>query len=152
APKGHKYQVPKVDLTSPEGVREALASPALSVRYMAQEALRKMPVENALACLKPALDQAQSPTLRARALWMVSRLIPPNLRTGTPLLPGFEAAGAGETPFKLLHIRAVHDLLADHEGEFGERSRYWLNNVDAGVRRELLLALRDTQPAVAKPL
>src|SRR5262249_42864228 len=71
APTGNKPAVPKVDLTTNNGTLEALGSPALSVRYMAQAKLRGMSLADATKALKEAIDDTKKPILRARALWML---------------------------------------------------------------------------------
>ncbi len=46
APKGNKPSVPKVDLESKKGIVQGLASPALSVRYMAMARIRSMNLDD----------------------------------------------------------------------------------------------------------
>src|SRR4051812_40853627 len=61
-PKGHQgYKVPEVKLDTPEGIRAALGSPALSVRAMAQAKLLGMKEEEANKILEPALEQKDNP-------------------------------------------------------------------------------------------
>ncbi len=69
APKGHKYEVPKVDLESKTGLYAALRSPALSVRYMAMAKLHDMPPKSLVTLLADALSQGTDPILRIRAAW-----------------------------------------------------------------------------------
>jgi putative membrane-bound dehydrogenase-like protein len=153
APKGNKPNVPKVDLTTKEGILAALGSPALSVRYMAMSKLRALEPSHAVEILKPATSQTEQPILRARSLWQIAAIAQADLSKGTDLLPGFEAAGAGEEPFRLLHIRAVHDLAARSSGvDVAGRMLYWLRNKSPEVRREILLAVREAEPAKARPL
>src|SRR5262249_44376191 len=51
----------------------ALASPALSVRYMALAALDAMAPKDAVPILEAAAGQKDDPYLRARALWQLGR-------------------------------------------------------------------------------
>jgi putative membrane-bound dehydrogenase-like protein len=67
APKGNKPSVPKVDLETAEGIREALGSPNLAVRYMAVTALKAVKDEIAIAAVNAALEKKNPPFLRVRA-------------------------------------------------------------------------------------
>jgi putative membrane-bound dehydrogenase-like protein len=153
-PAGHKgYKLPAVEMGSDEGILTALASPTLAVRYMAMAKLRDLPAGRAVEILKSAVRREDHPILRARALWQMAALGPADFSVGTNFLPGFEAAGAGENAFKMLHIRVLHDLAATRpEVNVPGRMLYWLKNKYPEVRREILLALRDADPAKAKPL
>lgn len=93
APEGTAYRVPALDLDSPEGAVRALQSPNLSARYLAWQRLHDLQgkAEPALR----SLWENGPPRLRARALWLLSRIQPrakfyiqqglcdsdPNLRT-----------------------------------------------------------------------
>src|SRR5262249_33280407 len=76
-PKGNKASVPKVDLDTREGLTTALASPALSVRYMAIAKLRSMAPRATRPILEGALAQRADPILRARAVWQSATLYGP---------------------------------------------------------------------------
>src|SRR5207302_8526211 len=65
APKGNKPSVPKVDLSTDKGILTALASPALSVRYMAMAKIAQMKYEDARDLLEPVIRQKEEPVLRA---------------------------------------------------------------------------------------
>jgi putative membrane-bound dehydrogenase-like protein len=71
APKGNKPSVPKVDLESEKGIVDALASPALSVRYMAMAKIREMEHGDAASLLRRAIATKDDAALRARALWQL---------------------------------------------------------------------------------
>src|SRR5579883_780991 len=153
APKGHKYEVPKIDLASKEGTLTALGSPNLAVRYMAMAQLHAISKHHAVEWLKWAVSQTDQPSLRARGLWQMASIAQADLNVGTSLLPGFEAAGGGEVPFRILHIRAIRDLASRREGvNIAGRMLYWLRNNEPAIRREVLLALKDTDAEKAKPL
>ncbi len=153
APKGNKYSVPKVDLTNKEGTLAALNSPNLAVRYMAIAKLHAMPKHIAVEWLKRAIEKAGEPFLLARALWQIASVAEPNLNVGTSFLPGYEAAGGGDEPLRILHIRSIHDLASRMNGVNLEgRMLYWLRNRAPAVRREILLALKDADATKAKPL
>jgi putative membrane-bound dehydrogenase-like protein len=147
APRGSRPSVPQVDLQSKQGLTDALASPALSVRFMAMAKLRTMKVADILAVLEPAVRQKKSVWLRARALWQLGSLRKP----GEDYI-----AAAFKDPdprFRILAIRISRDLLerspADYPTAFKDAL---LKDSSAAVRRELLLALRDVEPAKAKSL
>src|SRR5262249_17395513 len=76
APKGNRPGGLKVDLGSDEGLRAALASPNLAVRYMAMAKLKGMKPAQAKKVLQPALEQHEDAWLRARALWQAARFTP----------------------------------------------------------------------------
>ncbi len=105
APKGHKYQVPSVDVGSAKGVIQALASPNLATRYMAgavvHEMKRRHPPKDSpeplinnplnqlekdiVAALAQAAENRDNAVLRARALWLCAFLNTP------PSIPAFGA-------------------------------------------------------------
>ncbi len=72
APAGAKYVVPKFDFTTAAGAAAALRNPALSVRYLAWQALNKMGAAAEPELLK--LWQDSNPRIRGRALWLLGRL------------------------------------------------------------------------------
>ena len=71
APKGSKYTVPEVDVTTIAGAVAALRSPSYAVRYLAWTALHEKGRE-----AEPALERlyaSQDPVHRARALWLLGK-------------------------------------------------------------------------------
>jgi putative membrane-bound dehydrogenase-like protein len=153
APPGNRPSVPKVDLESNDAILAALGSPNLAVRYMAMAKLRIMRPEEATAVLKKGVAQTADPVLRARALWQMSQVGPLNMSQGTNLMPGLEHAGTDDALFRILCIRILRDLTRKHGlDDLPGRLLYWSKNKDPEVRREILLALRDADPAKARPL
>jgi putative membrane-bound dehydrogenase-like protein len=73
APKGSKWSVPAVDLTTTAGAVAALASPNLSARATALERIAKQPQE-ASTLLAKAFDSATEPRLKARLAWAAGML------------------------------------------------------------------------------
>lgn len=73
APPKTKYEIPQLDLKSAKGAVEALKNPALSVRYLAWKALRKMD-KKAMNELNALYDSDQPAHLRARALWLLGQI------------------------------------------------------------------------------
>jgi putative membrane-bound dehydrogenase-like protein len=72
APKGHKYQVPKVDVGTNKGLLAALGSPNLAARFMAMAKLHNMKPRDALATLEPVME-SDDRVIRARAFWELGR-------------------------------------------------------------------------------
>ncbi|HWG47218.1 MAG TPA: PVC-type heme-binding CxxCH protein [Gemmataceae bacterium] len=151
APKGNSYRVPKVDLTSNDGITAALASPALSVRAMAIARLKTLPAEEVKKILDPAIAQNNDPYLRARAFWQVYS------RKGLPLTPAAIAVGRAVneppdprmSPMTLRLTRDAHGVSPAHYGEILIKLIYGHSPL---VRREALLQLRDADKVKAKPL
>jgi putative membrane-bound dehydrogenase-like protein len=152
APKGSKYSVPKVDLETKEGLLAALASPALSVRYMAMAKFQSQRPEEAAALLEPAVKQREHEGLRVRAMWQLS------------LLPAVRVISFSDTA-KLGHSQ-LDDLRKDSDPRFRiletrvakdgygiipPNDRYE-KEPSAAVRREALLASRDLDPDLVRPM
>jgi putative membrane-bound dehydrogenase-like protein len=157
APKGQKYQVPKVDLASNDGRLAALASPNLAVRHLAMATIMQLRPDLARELLEPAVFQTENPTLQARAFiqWMrwsrlsshFNRLFDRNsgLRAFSPQL-------------RMLWTRMLY-LTSDIK--FLEDASYRLRLVllfglgqreGRPIDRELLLSLPHVDPALAKDL
>jgi len=154
APKGVKPNAPKVDLESKEGIAAALASPNLAVRYMAMAKLNVMAPKDAWAVLQPAIKQKDNPWLKARALWQLARL---SVRANDMTLQcnAVVMSISKDPQFQALAIRLAHEFLQGTPFELGTDPRSLRDEFDfssAVVRRELLLAARDVDPAEAKPL
>jgi putative membrane-bound dehydrogenase-like protein len=160
-PKGHRgYKVPAVDLNSQAGLLAALGSPALSVRSMAMAKLQGMPAREVMDVLRPAVHQQEKSWLRARALWQLGRLFMRNF------------AGKSDPHAPELFEQIFTRLMRDPDPRLRSLAiRIWsqpgmplpvdekirlttalVNDPSAAVRRDLLLSLRDIDPALAKPL
>ncbi len=134
APKGQKpASAPLFDLTTREGAGRALASPCLSTRSLAQLRLRKMGRE-ALPVLEE-LAGSPSPTLAARALWILGSLDEGRARVK-------EALRSSDTRIKILAVRCLKQTERD---SFVESVGALLTEADPQVRREILLELRDVE-------
>jgi putative membrane-bound dehydrogenase-like protein len=147
APKGNKPSAPKVDLESREGLTAALASPNLAVRYMAMEKLKNLDDSAALAVLEPAAKQKENVWLRARALWQLGR------RGDAGKNVVADAFEDQDPRFRDLAIRIEKELYgrspADYSTQWTDALR---KDPSAMVRSVALLAMRDADPAKAKPL
>jgi putative membrane-bound dehydrogenase-like protein len=75
APEGVPYRVPEYDLNTPAGAVKALTNPCNSVRYLAYHALLKMGAESVPALQE--LSRATNPRHRARAYWLLAKLLDP---------------------------------------------------------------------------
>src|SRR5262245_12797247 len=71
APKGHKYQVPKVQLEAHEGFLAALGSPNLAVRALAVRHFESDAEKKAWNAMIVAFSNHQNQVLRARALQLL---------------------------------------------------------------------------------
>jgi putative membrane-bound dehydrogenase-like protein len=147
APKGNKPGVPKVDLETNRGLRAALASPALSVRYLAMAKLKGMKRADAVAVLKLAAEQEANVWLRARALWQLARCY-----AKAEDNPFVNRAWLDKDPrFRILALRIFHDVYRLSPAASVSADDL-VRDPSAAVRREALLLLRDEEPAKAKPL
>ncbi len=68
----HAYASPKLDLSTPEGATQALASPNEATRYLAWTALQKFGSQAAGALGK--MLKSENPRLRARAFWALGKM------------------------------------------------------------------------------
>jgi putative membrane-bound dehydrogenase-like protein len=151
APKGNKPAVAKVDLSSSHGIMAALGSPALSVRYMAMAQLDRMARGEALAILEPAGRQKANPVLRARALWQLARLggsTVDSLALKTCFVDD-------DLRIMQLAVRLAKAYLGYTPAQFASYLKTWDGKANVpgnSLRREVLLALRDQDPRLAKEL
>jgi putative membrane-bound dehydrogenase-like protein len=164
APKGNKPSVPKVDLTDKSGILEALGSPNRAVRYMAMAKLDSMDREDALKVVEAGLKLLQreigdnktaDPVLIARQLRRLALLG----TFGEIPVTALAIAGAADSKDTRLRCMAIR-LMSDRgqiveyltDRDFKEIAQKLLHDPSAAVRWEILLALRNTDPAKAKPL
>ena len=135
APAGSQYQVPVYDFTNPVGQLEALASPALSVRYLAFQAIQKSG-EAAVPALKKfaAENAARNPRLQARALWALGKL--PN--QGASAVQ--EALQSDNPDIRIVGIRLARELRQD-VASLASLAK----DAAPEVRRELALSLRHSR-------
>jgi putative membrane-bound dehydrogenase-like protein len=74
APPGAAYKAPVYDLTTPAGAVEALKSPNLSMRYMAWNACVQLGLKAETELENLFTKYNENPRLRARALWVLSKI------------------------------------------------------------------------------
>ncbi|GAB2763278.1 hypothetical protein GCM10027275_00330 [Rhabdobacter roseus] len=136
-PKGKKLSTPKLDLTTTAGLIDALKSPAVNVRALGFEGLKKKG-----AAVLPALKQvlaAKNPYHRARAVWLMAQLGEPGKAEVVKLL------AAPDANLRLTAFRALRSV----EAERGYLEKM-ATDPDAAIRHEVAVALREVPFAEAK--
>ncbi len=130
APPGVKHTVPKVDVSTVEGAIAALKSPNHETRYLAWRALHEMG-ERAEPALAKMFRGDSNPRMKARALWLLSKLSP---QTYNSFLT--EASQGSDEDLQVEAIRAGLELEPKWRW-------YVFGGVDfsAKVRRQMALAL-----------
>ncbi|MHB1423519.1 MAG: PVC-type heme-binding CxxCH protein [Gemmataceae bacterium] len=162
APKGNHYSVPKVDLDTNEGLAQALASPARSVRHIAFQKIRtlekKKLSEFTRVAVKPALNSETRHSKErfckfARFSWAVPARNADTHLMGISVhsiffLPDWE-------PLYLQGARQLCSLYPDLSRAPDEVPKKLIEDgisAQPSVRREILLGLRSTAPEWAKKL
>jgi putative membrane-bound dehydrogenase-like protein len=112
APPKTAYTIPKTDVSTVAGAIEALKSPNLVARYLGWTALHEMGDKAETALLDLYQDDAQkkpaemkSPTIRARALWLLSKL------KDKGLIHVSSAVNDSSTDVQIAGIRAARQLV-----------------------------------------
>ncbi|WP_247237693.1 PVC-type heme-binding CxxCH protein [Telluribacter sp. SYSU D00476] len=130
-PKGRKLTTPRLDLTTTAGMVEALKSPAVNVRLLGFEALRRR--GEAVVGEVKALLTAENPYHRARAVWLLPQLGKLGRIETEKLLQ------SPDTDLRLTAFRALRATTSD----VLPYARQVAADADAAVRREVAIALRD---------
>jgi putative membrane-bound dehydrogenase-like protein len=156
-PKGHQgYKVPAVKLHTPEGIAEALGSPNRAARYMAIAALRQMPKEQAVKALlagRTVADKERRPELLARVIWQAAAL---GFRHPGDINPfAFWSAlcfrDGADDRFRQLYLRIEARLFGPVKStDLLDMRKELIDQATPAVRREALLALRETSPDEAR--
>jgi putative membrane-bound dehydrogenase-like protein len=151
APEGNKPSVPKVDLDGKTGLIEALGSPALSVRHMAMTRIRQLSVDQARKILMEAFKKKDQPALRARAFYnLFCRSDVPFLEAATNCAGAIVEPDLPELSF--LALRMIKDCHHIDPSQYEKNLIKILHGLPQQVRREVLIQLRDADPAKAKDL
>ncbi|MAS93614.1 MAG: dehydrogenase [Verrucomicrobiales bacterium] len=140
APKGFKSEVPKIDLSTIEGQIEALKSPAVHVRAIGFEKLKKQ----GRAALEPvsALLEDPNPYIQARAIYLLYQLGISGPRTAG--LPQHQ-----NTPeLKIAAFRAMRRADVD----FLSAAMALATDPNPAVRREVALAMRNESLDTSKDI
>jgi putative membrane-bound dehydrogenase-like protein len=131
-PTGHQgYQVPPLDLTQTASVLDALFSPNLATRFLAQQKLQELG-SGAREALADAVQQAPTTALRARALWQLA------LVSGQPAAQVETALGDASPDLRIVGIRLARQHNLDLIPIIDQLKR----DPAVSVRRELVIALR----------
>lgn len=140
APPNTPYRMPKVDLTTTAGAIEALQSPNMAIRYTAWNKLHDLGA-GAEKDLAKFYKSAADPRMKARALWLLSKLDEKKARKHV------EAALKDADPnLRITALRAARQL----KGDVTPYIRQLVNDTDPQVRRECALALhRNNTPEAA---
>ena len=150
-PKGHKgYKVPEVKLDSKEGMTEALGSPCQATRAAAMAKLAEMAKDEVTALLKGVIAGNGAPTLRARAMMQASKLLTPDEAASNVFSPGFEDGTGVDVRFYELYLRTLKVPLPQKIGP-SVRLFSFLPKETAPVSREIMIAARTEEAAIAKP-
>lgn len=130
APKGKKYVIPKYDYTSPAGAVLALQNPNLAIRRKAWISLLNMG-EQAIAELEKLWYSNDNPRMRARALWLLSKM-----KGGDKYIE--EALDDKIPELRITALRAARQLNSRDVKTVAKL----VNDKDPQVRRECAIALR----------
>ena len=144
APKGSKSHVPAIDYSTNEGIISGLSSGCNATRYIALQHIIAMDASKRNALAKMIFadpDIAQKPWVAARILWFVD--FPKELPKGLEQ----------REEFKWLEIRKLvdaHPGLMDLSADEKKRLEFLLANSGAGVAREILVNLRESDDENSK--
>lgn len=134
-PANTPYKIPNADFNTLEGALKAIQSPNVSVRYMAWNKIRSLG-QSAESELVKMYQTAANPRMKARALWLLSKLsngskyVEMGLKDANPDL-------------KITAIRAARQITAKGVLPLSvERLNTLAADPDAQVRREVALAIR----------
>ncbi|MFD1140732.1 PVC-type heme-binding CxxCH protein [Larkinella insperata] len=132
APPNTPYQRPNINLTTTAGAIEALQSPNMSIRFAAWNKLHDLggKAEKDLAKL---YKNSPDPRMKARALWLLSKL------DGNKGRKYVEAALKDSNPnLRMAALRAARQM----KGDVVPYVKQLVNDPDPQVRRECAIALR----------
>ena len=129
-PKGKKLTVPKIDLTTTDGLIEALKNPAVNVRALAFNGL-KVKGDAVIEPVKKLLT-SENPFYQARAIWLLAQLGDQGRSEAVKLLDAVNPA------HRLTSFRSLK-AISSEKPYLEQMSK----DPDAAVRREVGIALRD---------
>ena len=140
APRGLAPRTPALDSTSIEGLITALRSPAVNVRAIGFEGLKRRGAAAVPAVA--ALLADPDVYVRGRAIFLLYQLGPEGgARAGSP-------EGFADASLRIAAYRAMRRANMDVTSIAAQLAR----DSDAGVRREVALSMRDQQATVALPI
>lgn len=139
APRGSKYTVPKIDLSTAKGAVAALQSPNHETRYLAWTALNRngRSAEKELA----SLAKSDQPRMKARALQLLARIPGNQQKTVDAMVKD------GNPDIRITGLRTARELKLDVIPLVAKLAK----DSSAQVRRECAIAVRhQTSPEAAK--
>jgi putative membrane-bound dehydrogenase-like protein len=139
-PKGKKLSTPVLNLTTTAGMIDALKSPAVNVRLLGFEALRRK--GEAVVGEVRTLLSAENPYHRARAVWLLPQLGKLGIKETEKLLQ------STDENLRLTAFRALRAITKD----VLPYALLMADDANAAVRREVAIALRDVPFEQAKPV
>ena len=137
-PKGKKITTPNLDLSTTAGMIDALKSPAVNVRALGFNALRKKG-EVVVGEVQKMLS-AENPYHRARAIWLMAQL---GEKGETEVKKLLDSPQANE---RLVAFRALRSVGKANQAVLEKMAK----DPDVAVRREVGIALRDVPFSEAK--
>ncbi|HTU93236.1 MAG TPA: PVC-type heme-binding CxxCH protein, partial [Gemmataceae bacterium] len=165
APKGNKYSVPKVDLTTRKGILAALASANRATRYMAISTIKGMNSEQIVMEIVHAGSINDAPSfLKARLFWAMTPFIlktvtkeedrMPDAIVYAALLSDDERKVIMPMLFRLDRELTGRRRIAWLLTENPDLLKYYLKifGLNRESHREFLLSLRDADASVVKPI
>lgn len=140
APKGKKYIIPAIDYKSPAEAVQALQNPNLAIRRKAWISLFDMG-DKAVPELEKLWHSENNPRMRARALWLLSKM-----KEGGKYIE--EALNDIRPEIKITALRAARQL---NNKDLNPVAKL-INDKDPQVRRECAIALRHNKAPEAAGL
>lgn len=131
-PKGNNLKTPKLDLNTKKGQIDALLNPAVNVRYLGFEKLRKQG-EAVLEDVRKIL-KTPNPYHRARAIWLLSQLGENGVKVVENILK--------KEPNPRLRVTAYRALKGRNESLL-KYAGVAVDDPSPAVRREVAISLRD---------
>ncbi|MBK1832875.1 PVC-type heme-binding CxxCH protein [Roseibacillus ishigakijimensis] len=132
APKGFQPVVPDFDASTLEGALEALRSPAVNVRYLGFTALQEKGAE-ALPAVQEFIANEENPFVAVRGIWLLPHLGEEGRAACVEFLKNTDAQK------RIAALRALRRVGVD----ILPHAQALAHDPDAGVRRDVALALRD---------
>jgi len=141
APDADRYVVPTVDLNSLDGAIAALQNPNLSVRYQAWQKLHSLGTD-AEAKLAEVFKTHENPRIRARALWLLTKIPEQGMQYLALAIKDPDA------DIRIVGLRAARQLKVD----LVPYLKTLVYDAEAQVRREAAIALRNLKASEAPEL
>lgn len=131
-PKDTKLAIPKIDLSTKNGLIDAIKSPAVNVRYTA---FQRITSSNMLTVddVRPLLKD-ENPYVRARAIWLLTKLGDAGIQHVVQLLD------SGDEDERLVAFRSLRNAIPD---QLLALAKKLAKDPSPHIRREVAVALTD---------